>query len=107
VAYFKKIVFAVEAWQWDGTTECLAMLENVTGKVFEADFTQNPAPIFVRVKGMKARCDVGDWVVRGIHGEYYPCSSHVFRDSYKEISKQEALDIAANQIGDEDVDSRI
>lgn len=27
----------------------------------------------------------GDWVITGIKGEYYPCKSTIFEDSYEEV----------------------
>ena len=28
----------------------------------------------------------GDWIIRGIIGEYYPCKDEVFRATYEEVS---------------------
>lgn len=30
---------------------------------------------------------IGDYVIRGIAGEFYPCKSDIFEKSYSEISK--------------------
>lgn len=27
----------------------------------------------------------GDWIIRGIQGEFYPCKPDIFADSYEEI----------------------
>ncbi len=31
------------------------------------------------------RAQVGDWVIRGIAGEFYPCRDDIFRETYEEI----------------------
>lgn len=31
------------------------------------------------------RADVGDWVIRGVKGEFYPCKPDVFAATYEEI----------------------
>ena len=31
------------------------------------------------------RCDVGDWLIRGIAGEFYPCKPDIFHASYEEV----------------------
>lgn len=31
--------------------------------------------------------DIGDYVIRGIAGEFYPCKPHVFADSYEQETK--------------------
>jgi hypothetical protein len=25
----------------------------------------------------------GDWVIRGVHGEYYPCKPDIFKETYE------------------------
>lgn len=29
------------------------------------------------------RGDVGDWIIRGVHGEFYPCKDEIFRATYE------------------------
>lgn len=29
----------------------------------------------------------GDWIIRGIKGEFYPCKPDVFAESYEEVKK--------------------
>lgn len=31
--------------------------------------------------------DPGDWIIRGVKGEFYPIKPNVFADSYEEVSK--------------------
>lgn len=31
---------------------------------------------------------VGDWVIKGIEGEFYPCKNSVFVNSYEEVSDE-------------------
>jgi hypothetical protein len=28
-------------------------------------------------------CDVGDWVIKGVKGEFYPCKNDIFEASYE------------------------
>jgi len=32
---------------------------------------------------------VGDYVIRGVHGEFYPCKPEIFKKTYEEISANE------------------
>ena len=27
----------------------------------------------------------GDWIIRGISGEYYPCKDYIFKNTYEEV----------------------
>lgn len=31
------------------------------------------------------RADIGDWVIRGVEGEHYPCKASVFVATYTEV----------------------
>lgn len=31
--------------------------------------------------------DLGDWVIRGVAGEFYPCKPDIFNQTYKEVKK--------------------
>ena len=28
---------------------------------------------------------IGDWIIKGVNGEYYPCKPYVFEKTYKEV----------------------
>lgn len=34
----------------------------------------------------KMNADVGDWIIRGVAGEYYPCKSGIFEATYEEVT---------------------
>ena len=31
------------------------------------------------------RANVGDWIIRGIRGEFYPCKPDIFTETYEEL----------------------
>lgn len=30
-------------------------------------------------------CSKGDYIIRGVHGEYYPCKPDIFHQTYEEV----------------------
>jgi len=32
--------------------------------------------------------DIGDWIIKGIHGELYPCKPDIFEKTYEEVDEQ-------------------
>jgi hypothetical protein len=34
------------------------------------------------------RADLGDWIVQGIKGEFYPCKPDIFEATYDPVSKE-------------------
>lgn len=39
------------------------------------------------------RADLGDWVIRGIKGEFYPCKPDVFEATYEPVEDTETSDV--------------
>ena len=31
------------------------------------------------------RADVGDWIIKGVHGEFYPCKPEIFEQTYERV----------------------
>lgn len=31
------------------------------------------------------RAKIGDWIIKGIQGEFYPCKSDIFEQTYEEV----------------------
>lgn len=35
------------------------------------------------------RADIGDWIVRGVNGEFYPCKPDIFEQTYEAVANEE------------------
>ncbi len=33
----------------------------------------------------------GDWVIRGVAGEFYPCKDEIFKATYEEVTNEEKI----------------
>jgi hypothetical protein len=47
----------------------------------EADLGKDHA--IIRTLEGDMRCDVGDWIIRGVKGELYPCKPDIFAATYE------------------------
>ena len=91
--YIKKPV-TVEAIQWTG--ENLQELKNFVGDSLEYDVMdaawevgKGPVAVNVRIKTLEGihHASVGDYIIRGIAGEFYPCKLHIFQETYVETEE--------------------
>lgn len=85
---FRKKPVVIDAIQWSGgNTDCLSAFCG------EHDWTRadmremafdDPEQIIVYNKEERQwlQAPVGHWIIRGIKGEYYPCSPDVFERTY-------------------------
>ena len=72
----------VEAHQWDGTAEAHAFLRDwtdanvnlVTGGQLQVRTLEGPI-----------YASVGDWIIKGLRGEFYPCKPDIFEAKYDPV----------------------
>ncbi len=45
------------------------------------------APAFLVIRTLEGshRADEGDWIIRGVQGEFYPCKPDIFAATYDEV----------------------
>lgn len=80
--YIKKPV-EIEAMQFLDTTESIEELSDFTGKEIRVDYQDrnNPCLKIETLEGtMKA--SVGDYIIKGVKGEFYPCKPDIFEATY-------------------------
>jgi len=81
--YRKKPVI-IEAVQYDGTNsdEIINWIESYGG---EAGFSVYTQELLIRTLEGVMRASKGDYVIKGIHDEFYPCKEDIFNKTYEEI----------------------
>lgn len=77
MAKYRKKPVVIEAVQYDGTFD----LEFLRGDE-RVRAGGNGACEIVTLEGVM-RCEVGDWIIRGIKGELYPCKPDIFAATYE------------------------
>jgi hypothetical protein len=85
---FRKKPVEIEAWLWDETKETFAILQEAGMKCghYDSHVTEN----FIRNIGIDTlegmmRADKGDWIIKGIKGEFYPCKPDIFAATYDPV----------------------
>ncbi len=61
----------VVGWMNQGQSECRAW--------------HNGTNIFVKTLEGEMRADVGDWIIKGVKGEFYPCKPDIFAETYDPV----------------------
>jgi len=51
----------------------------------------DPVPRVVIVKTLEGEmtAHIGDWIIRGVNGEYYPCKNDIFEKTYEKVEEQD------------------
>lgn len=90
--YVKKPV-VIEAIQWNGTnlrevidfTGLHPSAEKWTWEEYEAVVAAEGLKIFTLEGSLKAT--VGDMIIKGVHGEFYPCKPDIFEATYDPVEQ--------------------
>lgn len=88
MARFRKKPVVIDAVQWDGTAHSTLMIENFVGQSLE--LKPNPSGTannqhFLMIPTLESphEASAGDWIIKGIKGEFYPCKPDIFEATYE------------------------
>lgn len=74
---FRKKPVVIEAVFWDGK---LTTVEHLHGE-FEQELGSDA--LLIRTLEGTMRADFGDWIIKGVKGELYPCKPDIFVATYE------------------------
>ena len=83
MGYWKKKPFIVEARQF--TEESSADVASWLMEAGRSGRRFGDSLEIVEPGKPTMRADLGDWVIKGLAGEFYPCSDEVFQKTYEEV----------------------
>jgi hypothetical protein len=87
---FRKKPVVIDAIQYDGDWKTVETII----KKFETNrpITWHPdGKNYMEIETLEGvmRANVGDWIIRGVRGEIYPCKPDIFADTYEAVDKEE------------------
>jgi hypothetical protein len=86
MAKYRKRPVVIEAVQFDGTNGddiCAFVGRRLIGAL-TLDGTRGPALVIPTLEG-DMRADVGDFIIRGVKGEFYPCKPDIFAETNEAV----------------------
>ncbi len=84
---FRKKPVVIEARQFDGLNEndILDWIDDGNAYFIPRGQFTGDALIIPTLEG-DHRADVGDWIIRGVKGEHYPCKPDIFTATYDPVT---------------------
>ena len=83
---YRKRPLVVEAVQFiDNVKE----IEDFVGKELDGNMngTGKVQELIIKTLEGEMICEVGDYIIKGIKGEFYPCKADIFEASYDEVKE--------------------
>lgn len=86
--FFRKRPVVITACQYvQGKSE--EVLRFTSGQATWDDVVNKGTLVIHTLEGTMT-VSVGDWVIRGVQGEYYPCKPDIFAATYEEVQQPQA-----------------
>lgn len=86
IKQFRKKPVIIEAIQYEGdNSNVINQWSN--GVVYAINPQDEPNRQWLNVKTLEGimSANVGDWIIRGVKGEFYPCKSDIFEATYEQV----------------------
>jgi len=82
VKQYRKKPVVIEAMQLQGNAEQVMkwLTENGCGAAWELD---SDLPVYIETLEGIMTANQGDYIIKGVNGEFYPCKSDIFAKTYE------------------------
>jgi hypothetical protein len=92
VAKYRKKPVVIEAhrfvdgvWAGNGVPEWYTEAFMANRIMHHGEYRSPPTHATIETLEGTMRADVGDWIIRGVKGEFYPCKSDIFEITYDKV----------------------
>ncbi len=84
---FRKKPVVIEAIQY--TSDDISPMLNAWGPSFGRAVIEQVAESYLVIHTLEGNhfASFGDWIIKGIAGEFYPCKNEIFQKTYEAVSE--------------------
>ena len=83
VRKFRKRPVTIEAMQLTDAKSVLDIEEWINNG--DTGYSTNPPTLWIDTLEGRMEASVGDWIIKGVEGEFYPCKNNIFIKTYQEV----------------------
>lgn len=94
--YYRKKPVVIEAIQWNGNN--LTEIKEFVGDSLVYDIIdtawqvgKGKPHVLMKIKTLEGdmNASIGDYIIKGVDGEFYPCKPDIFEKTYEEVQSEE------------------
>lgn len=82
---YRKKPIVIDAELWDGSEQSYARIVMLHGKS-DFDVSRDWKRVEITTLEGTMSADIGDWIIRGVKGELYPCKPDIFAATYEAVT---------------------
>ena len=87
MAKYRKKPVVIEAVQYTGDNESVAEIRSFVGE----ELSGNGRDLFIETLEGVHIASPGDWIIRGVKGEFFPIKNDIFLETYEKEVNDETL----------------
>jgi len=80
--HYRKVPVTIEAIRFEDTNECLMALCAMGLDPVRVGYDVNPPVLRINTLEGEMTGQIGDYIIRGVNGEFYPCKPDIFNKTY-------------------------
>ncbi|WP_025846552.1 hypothetical protein [Brevibacillus agri] len=82
---YRKKPVEIEAIQFVDTSERITEISDFCGEDIGVDYSVSPPVLRIYTLEGTMTASVGDYIIKGVKGEFYPCKPDIFAETYEEV----------------------
>lgn len=86
VKKYVKRPIAIEAIQWTGENR-REIFDFCSLSYINVDFETTEPKLVIQTLEGPMNAKIGDYIIKGVHGEFYPCKEEIFHKTYDHIEE--------------------
>lgn len=80
---YRKKPVVIDAIQFSDSTDVISAISDFASKEIAVDYGVNPPILKIETLEGTMIANVGDYVIKGVQGEFYPCKPDIFEKTYE------------------------
>ena len=83
---YRKKPVVIDAVRWDGD---MHLVKKELGQTFQVFSKEKPDSLRIETLEGDHECRHGDYILKGVKGEFYPCKQDIFEMTYEKVIDKE------------------
>lgn len=85
---YRKKPVVIEAVQFKDDPDTLIEIQEFMQSELRISYEKSDAPV-IKIETLEGVMDaaVGDWIIKGVNGEFYPCKPDIFEKTYEAVKE--------------------
>ena len=81
---YRKKPVVIDALKWTGLN-FMELVEFIGGEEARHKISLHSHGLYIKTLEGDMKANDGDWIIKGVKGEFYPCKPDIFEETYEKV----------------------